>query len=154
MLARTARTVLLAMLAIAAACTGDDAPSSEPTDDDSTTTLATIPSDPGTIELTIGETTYTADIANCIVDADTQTVDFVAIGEFANQPIRIEHNRGTGGRLGLFINPTNPLDNGDSSWIGQPEFEIDDATATADFEATNTSDSSIASTSAVVICER
>lgn len=149
---------LLALASLASCTSGtQDEPSAPSTTNPESSTTLQLQSQPartGEIALTIGATTYEARIEICTLDAATETVAVLAIGEHDGAPIRIEYGTNTGERMVLAIDPEDLLDLGTSTWIGDPDFQVSDATARDDdFELSETQSGTTEIGSAAITCE-
>lgn len=148
-------TVLVSCLL--AACSDDDADPPEATAptvrEGSEQSIQTVPAITGTVVVTIGEQRFEGEISNCVIDPEADAVDFVAAGTSSGEPVRIEHGQSTAGLLAVFIGVSNPLDPGEVSWVGDPDFEISNGAASAaEFTMTRSTDQTEAPATATVEC--
>lgn len=131
----TVRKILMLIVAgtiSLTACSDDDQPNDGPGTTGPAPSSEAVPAPSGSVTLTLGETTYEAQSADCNIDDDSGAVAFTATGTHNDQPIRIEFGPATGGNVGLFINPSGPIDVGDKSFIGPATFETEGNEATAE----------------------
>lgn len=145
----------LALTVAMAACSDDseNTPIDEGSAEGPEATIETLPPRTGTVTVEIDGVTYTAAVPGCRVDADDDSLEILAMGTSAGIPIRIEYGQATGGKLGVFINVKGPLDAGERSYIGEPDFVAEDGEATAkSFDVVNSATGAPTSATATLSC--
>lgn len=126
------RVFLIATVVLigASACSDDDTTEADP-EPGPPASLNEVPTTEGHVEVVIDGATYTAELTGCSIDPESASVEFLALGNRDGIPFRIEYGEATANQLGLVINPTGPLDDGDQRFIGSPRFELTETTAVA-----------------------